>query len=110
GGNTFGPSGGTLITTGNQGAFVAVGPNHEVYVFWYAGTSIQMCKSENQGVSFGPTATVVDGLIGGVNGDLTLTGLRQGTTTYAYFRSNEFPHAAVNPVTGAVYVTFANHG
>ena len=110
GGVTFGPSGGTLITTGNQGAFVAVGPNHEVYVFWYAADSIQMRKSTDQGVTFGAPVTVASGLLGGINGDLTLTGLRQGTSTYAYFRSNEFPHAAINPVTGDIYVTFANRG
>jgi hypothetical protein len=32
-GATFGPNGGTLIASGNQGAFVTVGPDHAVYVF-----------------------------------------------------------------------------
>ncbi len=36
---TFGPSGGVPIVTGNQGAFVAVGPDHSVYAFWYAGSN-----------------------------------------------------------------------
>jgi hypothetical protein len=107
-GDTFGPSGGTLITPGAQGAFVAVGPDHSVYAFWYAGATLQMRKSADQGVTFGAPVTVASGLIGGVNGDLGLTGIRQGTTTPAGFRSNEFPHAAVNPVTGNIYVTYNN--
>ena len=37
-----------------------------------------------------------------------LTGIRQGTTVPASFRSNEFPHAAVNPITGDIYVTYNN--
>ncbi len=110
GGNTFGPSGGTLIVSGNQGAYVAVGPDHSVYAFWYAGSTIQMRKSTNLGVSFGPAVTVASGLVGGVNGDLGLTGILQGTTTPTGFRTNEFPHAAVNPVSGNIYVTFDNDG
>src|SRR5215813_934262 len=108
-GATFGPSGGTLITSGFQGAFVAVGPDHSVYVFWFAGPTLQMRKSTNQGLTFGPPVIVASGLVGGVNGDLGLTGIRQGTATPAGFRSNEFPHAAVNPVNGNIYATFANN-
>src|SRR5215475_9903013 len=108
-GATFGPSGGTLITPGSQGAFVAVGPDHSVYVFWYAGTTIQMRKSTNQGLTFAAPVIVASGLVGGVNGDLALTGIRQGTVTPAGFRSSEFPHAAVNPVNGNIYATFANN-
>jgi hypothetical protein len=37
----------------------------------------------------------------GVNGDLGLGG---------GFRTNSFPHAVVNPVTGAIYVAFNNKG
>src|SRR5262249_1088475 len=37
-GNTFGPNGGTLITSGAQGGYVTVGPDHSVYAFWYNGT------------------------------------------------------------------------
>ena len=107
-GATFGPNLGTLIVTGSQGAFVAVGPDHSVYAFWYAGTTIQMRKSTDQGLTFGPPVTVASGLVGGVNGDLALTGIRQGTTP-AGFRSNEFPHAVVNPVNGDIYATFANN-
>ena len=38
-GNTFAPTGGTLIVTaenaGVQGPYVAVGPDHSVYAFWF---------------------------------------------------------------------------
>lgn len=105
-GNTFGPTGGTLIVSGNQGAFVAVGPDHSVYAFWYAGSTLQVRKSTNQAITFGSPVTVVSGLTGGINGDLDLTGIRQGTSTPSYFRSNEFPHVAVNPVSGHIYCTF----
>src|SRR5215475_8169580 len=108
-GATFGPNLGTLIVTGSQGAFVAVGPDHSVYVFWYAGATIQMRKSTDQGLTFGAPVTVASGLVGGTNGDLGLTGIRQGTTTASGFRSSEFPHAAVNPVNGNIYATFANN-
>ena len=107
-GATFGPSGGVSIVTGNQGAFVAVGPDHSVYAFWYAGTTLQVRKSTDQAVTFGSAVTVASGLVGGVNGDLGLTGIRQGTSTPSSFRSSEFPHAAVNPISGHIYVTFAN--
>ena len=109
GGNTFGPSAGTLIVSGNQGAFVAVAPDHSVYVFWYAGTTLQGRRSTDQGITFGAPVTVASGLVGGTNGDLGLTGIRQGTATPSGFRSSEFPHAAVNPVNGNVYVVFANN-
>jgi Abnormal spindle-like microcephaly-assoc'd, ASPM-SPD-2-Hydin len=108
-GNTFGPNGGVLITPGFQGAFVAIGPDHAVYAFWYAGSSIQMRKSTDFGVSFGAVVTVASGLVGGTNGDLGLTGLRQGTATFASFRSSEFPHVAINPVSGNIYTVFANN-
>src|SRR5215470_17517731 len=108
-GSTFGPSGGTLITPGAQGAFVSVGPDHSVYALWYAGATVQMRKSTDQGLTFGAPVTVASGLIGGTNGDLGLTGIRQGTTTASGFRSSEFPHAAVNPVNGNIYATFANN-
>src|SRR5215467_4929793 len=107
-GATFGPNLGTLIVTGSQGAFVAVGPDHSIYVFWYAGATVQMRKSTDQGLTFGAPVTVASGLVGGTNGDLGLSGIRQGTTTASGFRSSEFPHAAVNPVNGNIYVTFAN--
>ncbi|MBK9099343.1 MAG: exo-alpha-sialidase [bacterium] len=110
-GNTFVPSGGVNIFSGGQGAFVAVGPDHTVYAFYYNGTnSIQVRKSSDYGATFSAAVTVVSGLVGGVNGDLGLVGIRQGTSTASSFRSNEFPHAAINPVSGDIYVTFANDG
>ena len=107
-GATFGPSGGTLIVGGNQGAFVAVGTDHSVYAFWYAGTTLQVRKSTDLGVTFASAVTVASGLVGGTNGDLNLVGIRQGTATASYFRSNQFPHAAINPVSGHIYVTYDN--
>ncbi len=109
-GATFGPSGGTSIVGGSQGAYVAVGPDHAVYAFWFAGPTIQVRKSLDLGVTFGAAVTVASGLVGGTNGDLGLTGIRQGTATAAGFRSNEFPHAAVNPANGNIYVTYNNDG
>jgi hypothetical protein len=105
-GATFGPNGGTLIVTGSQGAFVTVGTDHSVYVFWWAGSTIQMRKSTDFGVTFGGPVTVASGLFS--FGDLLLTGIRQGTATPSTFRTNEFPHAAVNPINGNIYVTYNN--
>jgi hypothetical protein len=109
GGATFGPNLGTQIVAGAQGAFIAVGTDHSVYAFWWAGTSIQVRKSTDLGVTFGPPVTVASGLVGGTNGDLGLTGIRQGTTTASGFRSNEFPHAAINPVNGNIYAVYNNN-
>jgi len=108
-GNTFVPNGGVNIFSGGQGAFVAVGPDHSVYAFYYNGsTSILVRKSTDFGATFGSPVTIFNGLTGGTNGDLNLTGIRQGTSTPSYFRSNSFPHVAVNPVSGHLYVTFNN--
>jgi hypothetical protein len=108
-GETFGPNSGTLIVTDSQGAFVSVAPDHSVYVFWWAGWSLQMRKSTDQGLTFGAPVTVAYGLVGGVNGDLGLTGIPQGTKTALDFHSNQFPHAAVNPVNGDIYITYSNY-
>jgi len=109
-GATFTPSGGTLIVSGQQGAFIAVGPDHAVYAFWWNSASLQMRKSTDFGVTFASAVTVASGLTGGSNGDLGLTGTRQGTTSASAFRSNSFPHAAINPVSGHIYVTYNNPG
>jgi hypothetical protein len=111
-GATFGPNGGTAIALAGatQGAFVVVAPDHSVEVFYFNGSVIQMRRSTDQGVSFGAPVTVVSGLSGGINGDLNLTGIRKGTTFASGFRSNEFPHVAVNPVSGNIYVTYDNKG
>ncbi|MGI0013583.1 MAG: sialidase family protein, partial [Nitrososphaera sp.] len=112
-GDTFSPNGGTLIASGSpvnvQGAFVTVGPDHAVYVFWFEQTSpqrIMMRKSTDQGVTFGAPVNVATLSTTGVNGNLGLTGIRDGTTSPAGFRSNAFPHATVNPVNGNIYVVY----
>jgi hypothetical protein len=117
-GNTFGPSGGTLIAaagSGNvQGAFVTVGADHAVYVFYFdnstATQSLKVRKSTDQGLTFGAPVTLVTLATTASNGDLGLTGIRQGTTTASGFRSNTFPHAAVNPANGNLYVTYNSRG
>ncbi len=40
--------------------------------------TLQVRKSTDQGVTFGSAVTVVSGLVGGVNGDLGLTGIKTG--------------------------------
>lgn len=90
------------IVTGQQGAYVTVGPDHSVYVFWYdssAGRRIRMRKSTDLGVTFGATINVSPLLNSvGVNGDLGLTG---------GFRSNSFPQAVVSQVNGNIlYATY----
>lgn len=117
-GATFGPSNGTLIASGAagnvQGAFVTVGPDHAVYVFYFDNTTatqaIKVCKSTDLGVTFGAPVTVTTLGLTGTNGDQGLVGVRNGTTATAAFRSSAFPHAAVNPVNGNLYVTYANKG
>ena len=106
-GSTFSP--GIQLFTGGQGAFVEVDPAHNIYAFYINGSGqILMRKSTDQGLTFAAAVTVATGL-GTSNGDLGLTGLRQGTGSFAAFRSNSFPHAAVNPVSGHIYVTFNNN-
>ncbi|MEJ2595344.1 MAG: sialidase family protein [bacterium] len=116
-GDTFGPDGGLqLVTAGvnnnRQGAFLVVGPSHEIYAFWMDEplTTLNMRKSTDFGATFDPAVTIFTGLNGvRPNNDLSLTGLRQGTVDYASFRSNSFPHAAINPVSGQLYVIFNNN-
>jgi uncharacterized protein YggU (UPF0235/DUF167 family) len=114
-GDSFGPTGGTLIAVGGalnvQGAFVAVGRDHSINAFYFDENSvperIMTRRSTDLGVSFGPPVQVATlGTSAGFNGDLGLTGIRQGTATPAGFRSNAFPHATVNPVSGHIYVTY----
>jgi hypothetical protein len=109
-GATFGPSGGTLIASAVfnvQGAYVAVGPDHSVYVFYFDEPSpppgnsqrIVVRRSGDQGVTFGAPITVATLATTGINGDLGLGG---------GFRTNAFPQAVVNPVNGSIYVVFNN--
>lgn len=98
-GDTFSPSPGLLLASPGafnvQGAWVTVGPDHAVYVFWLdqsagGGTPniIRMRKSTDQGVSFDAPVTVGTLLTTGVNGSLGSVG---------GFRTNSFPKALVNP-------------
>lgn len=115
-GLTWGPSGGTVITSSSvpaiQGANVTVGPDHAVYVFWWDQTKgwlksfnaeIMMSKSIDQGVTFSAPVTVTALRTPYLNGDFLLT-----DSGGHYFNTNAFPQAAVNPVTGDIYVTFAD--
>jgi hypothetical protein len=116
-GQDWGPSGGLTIHApklfgGNSnsftGTFVTVGPDHAVYVFWWDNTqhaSILMRKSTDQGQTFGGPVTVAGLNTHTFNGDLGLTESAGRT-----FRSNGFPQAAVNPVTGDIYVVFDDKG
>jgi hypothetical protein len=117
-GATFGPTGGTLIASGSpsnvQGAFVTVSPDHSINVFYFDENSaperIMMRRSTDQGLTFGaPVVVATLGTSAGFNGDLALTGQRQGLTTLSGFRSNAFPHAVVNPISGHIYVTYADN-
>jgi hypothetical protein len=101
GGNSFGPSGGVTIATGVvQGSFVVVAPDHSVDVFWLDGNGfgqrIMMRRSTDQGNTFGPAQMVAALNTFGFNGDLGLGG----------FLTNAYPHVAVNPVTGDLYVAY----
>ncbi len=105
-GATFTPNLGLLLSPGGQGCYVVVGPDHSVYVFYYRGTGsggqggdnkLFVRKSTDRGASFAPEVEVADLLTTTVNGNL---GLGSGA------RSNSFPHAAVNPVNGHLYVVY----
>jgi methionine-rich copper-binding protein CopC len=88
-----------------QGAWVTVGPDHSVYAFWFDNTSstekIMMRKSADGGLNFGAAVTVTTLRTTGVNGDLGLGG---------GFRSNSFPQALANRVTGQLYVVYDDKG
>jgi hypothetical protein len=107
-GLTWGPSGGVPISTSHfnkgAGANVAVGPDHTVYVFWWdftKGPDILMRKSTDQGQTFGDPVIVTGLKTHGNFGDLGLT-----DSTGRTFGTYAFPQAAVNPVTGDIYVVY----
>jgi hypothetical protein len=108
-GRSWGPSGGVPLVTDKfgQGAFVTVGPDHTVYVFWWDGTNpsenIQMSKSTDLGQTFSAPVIVTGLRTNGGNGDL---GLTYSNTNSSSFHSNAYPQAAVNPVTGDIYVVY----
>jgi hypothetical protein len=117
GGATWGPSGGTKIASADfantlaEGADVVVGADHSVYVFYFlqdlfsGSARIVMRKSTDFGVTFGQPILVSILRTTGVSGDLGLT-----DAIGRSFRSNAFPQAAVNPVTGAIYVVYDDVG
>ncbi len=104
-GATWSPFQGTLIASGSpsnvQGAFVVVGANHDVYAMWYDSNptpdEIRVRRSTDQGLTFGAPVTITTLTSTATNGNLSLV---------AGFRSNSFPLATVNPVSGAIYVVY----
>gem|GEM_PF-6148900 len=85
---------------------MVVGSDHSVHVFYYRGTGaggqggdnkLFTRRSTDLGVSFGVEHEVADLLTTTTNGNLTLPG---------GLRSNSFPHAAVNPANGHLYVVY----
>lgn len=105
-GATFGPATGLLIKAASpanvQGAWVTVGADHAVYVFWYdqnfTPRQIRMRKSTDFGLTFGPetSVTTLTSLL--TNGGLGLNG---------GFRSNSFPQVAVNPTdANKLYIVY----
>jgi hypothetical protein len=107
-GQTWGPSGGVSISDKfGQGAFVTVGPDHTVYVFSWNGSNpsenIKMTKSTDQGQTFSQPVIVTKLKTNGSLGDL---GLTYSNINSSSFRTNAFPQAAVNPVSGDIYVVY----
>jgi hypothetical protein len=113
GGASFAPSGGGVLIASEglnnvQGAWVTVGPDHAVYVFWLdqsagAGTPnvIRMRKSTDQGVTFGPPVNVATLLTTAVNGGLGNVG---------GFRTPTFPQVVVNPTNANnLYIVYQDN-
>ena len=100
-GVTWDPSGGVMVSGGqSQGCFLAVGPDHSVYVAYFRGNSpnqLFIRRSTDGGVTFGTEHTVATLSTSSTNGSLNLGG---------GFRTNSFPHMAVNPVSGAVVAVY----
>jgi hypothetical protein len=97
-----------------NGPNVTVGPDHAVYVFWWStgkfdkqatNPQIIMRKSVDQGVTFGDPAPVTGLRTYWYGGDHGLT-----DSSGHSFSTNAFPQAAVNPVTGDIYVAFDDWG
>lgn len=109
-GLTWGPAGGTRIASAGPpgfanafGGWVTVGPDHAVYVFWWSqdGPRILMRGSTDRGLTFGAARTVA---LVGTHGFLFDLGLTDAGG--APFRSNTTVQAAVNPVTGDIYLVY----
>jgi hypothetical protein len=114
-GDTWSPNGGVPIASAGDGhvtgANIVIGVDHTVYVFWFDETSsperIRMRKSTDVGITFESAMTAATLRTGpGFNGDLGLIGIRQSVATPAPFRTNAYPQAVVNPVTGHLYLIY----
>jgi hypothetical protein len=113
-GVTWGPSGGVPVavkpgSNASQEAWVTVGPDHTVYLFWWDGNNpsenIVMSKSTDQGQTFSSPVTVARLNTKTSLGDL---GLTYSNTNSSSFHTSVVPEAAVNPVTGDIYVVYAD--
>jgi hypothetical protein len=95
----------TLISANEgQGAWVTVGADHAVYLFWLkAGPNrIVFKKSTDQGVTFGAETPVVTLVTTGTNGDMGLNG---------GFRSNAFPQVVNHPTNANwMYMAVSDRG
>lgn len=101
-GLTWGPDGGTLIQAQHNqflfGQFVAVGPDHSVYLSSYDYQShgdIWVRKSTDQGLTFGAPVHVAR-LLSNDKPDLRLGG----------FQAYILPQLVVNPVNGHLYMVY----
>ncbi len=89
-----------------MGPFPSVTPNGDVYVVWTrpsaflpgVSASIELKKSTDGGVNFGPTTTVAT----------TTTALHRigGTSGYQDIRTDASTMMATNPATGDIYIAF----
>jgi hypothetical protein len=105
------------LGAGNQASlpWVAVAPNHFVYVVFYGVTGttplLGVARSNNQGQSFYPYVTIaplhMPFVAGTYNGNLGLLGEGPdgGATPVDLYSS---PQIAANPVTGALYIAYAD--
>ncbi|MDQ1396684.1 MAG: hypothetical protein QOG64_1943, partial [Acidimicrobiaceae bacterium] len=102
-GDTWGPTLGTTISSVSsvQGAYVVVGTDHSVSVFYFQAGALMVTKSTDFGVTFASPVQVTTIAASGTNGDLGLGG---------GFRTSAFPTAAVNPVNGNLYVVWNDRG
>jgi hypothetical protein len=117
-GLTWGPVGGTTLVSDLYGNFfgpnVTVGPDHAVYVFWwqYIDTkwpfnngAIMMRKSTDAGVTFSAPVIVTKLNTPYFTGDLLLT-----DSGGNYFNGNAGLQAAINPVSGDIYLAYNDWG
>ena len=112
GGTTWGPSQGIMICPqiflgfNINGPSVVVGRDHAVYVFWWwdnmvYGPTMWFAKSTDRGVTFGPPTPLVYYFTPNNLGDLGLV-----DTYLLPMETNAFPKAAVNRITGHIYVFY----